>query len=361
MQSINEVAEKTLHKAGRSRKAKNPVPWWTQEYQEAVRERNKYRNRLSRHFKKEDLDLYLKKKAYAQKVKRETQKAYWSKYCQSLNRLTNLGKVWEMVKGVQRSNSKKYTFSNLITEDKKPIQNTQQKADLIAKAFKSIDCRVDEEEIGRRNEFEKEILNTIEDSYRSYSPLNEEFTHKELIAAIKDMKNSTAGSDGIRAIMIQHLPESALKLILLLFNEIWNSSIFPSEWYRVIQIPILKPDKDPTNPLSYRPISLTPTFSKLMERLVKQRLMWFMERNSILTPLQSGFRKNRSTVDQLLRLETDIQKGLVNKEYTIVIFIDLEKAYDLLWRKGIVYKCFQFDIKGKVLRWINTFFKRSIL
>ena len=117
------------------------------------------------------------------------------------------------------------------------------------------------------------------------------------------------------------LPESALKLILLLFNEIWNSSIFPSEWYRVIQIPILKPDKDPTNPLSYRPISLTPTFSKLMERMVKQRLMWFMERNSILTPLQSGFRKNRSTVDQLLRLETDIQKGLVNKEYTIVIFI----------------------------------------
>ena len=119
VQSINEVAEKTLHKAGRSRKAKNPVPWWTQEYQEAVRERNKYRNRLSRHFKKEDLDAYQKKKAYAQKVKRKPQKAYWSKYCQSLNRLTNLGKVWEMVKGVQRSNSKKFTFSNLITEDKK--------------------------------------------------------------------------------------------------------------------------------------------------------------------------------------------------------------------------------------------------
>ena len=70
---------------------------------------------------------------------------------------------------------------------------------------------------------------------------------------------------------------------------IWNSSIFPAEWYHVIQIPILKPGKDPTNPSSYRTISLTPTFSKLMERMVQNRLVWFMERNDIMTPLQSVF------------------------------------------------------------------------
>ena len=131
--------------------------------------------------------------------------------------------------------------------------------------------------------------------------------------------------------------------------------MLPYQWSEAIQIPILKKGKDDSNPLSYRPVSLTPVLCKLMERLIKNRMTWYMEKNEIITPIQSGFRKKRSTIDQIIRLETDIHKGMINREYTVVLFLDLEKAYDAVWRQGIVSKIYELGFKGKILRWINAF------
>ena len=64
--------------------------------------------------------------------------------------------------------------------------------------------------------------------------------------------------------------------------------------------------------------------------------MWFLETNNILTNIQFGFRKNRSTTDQLVRLETFIRDAFVNKEHAVSIFFDLEKAYDTTWKYGIL-------------------------
>ena len=66
-------------------------------------------------------------------------------------------------------------------------------------------------------------------------------------------------------------------------------------------LPHLKPNKNAANPDSYRPISLTSTMCKVIERLVTNRLQWFVEKNNLLSNNQSGFRKNRSTVDQILK------------------------------------------------------------
>ena len=63
-------------------------------------------------------------------------------------------------------------------------------------------------------------------------------------------------------------------------------------------------------------------------------------------------------MDQIIRLETDIHKAMLNKEYTIVVFLDLEKAYDLLWRKGIIYKMYEARLRGKILKWVEAFFSR---
>ena len=77
-----------------------------------------------------------------------------------------------------------------------------------------------------------------------------------------------------------------------------------------------------------------------MERMVKNRLTWFIEKYDIITPLQSDFRKERSTMDQIIKLETDFQKALLNKEYTLVLFLDLEKAYTKYYgEKELYIKC----------------------
>ena len=67
-----------------------------------------------------------------------------------------------------------------------------------------------------------------------------------------------------------------------------------------------------------------------------KRLVWFLDTNNILTHIQCGFRKNCSTIDQLVRLDTLIRDAFVNKEHAVSVFFDLEKAYDTTWKYGIL-------------------------
>ena len=87
---------------------------------------------------------------------------------------------------------------------------------------------------------------------------------------------------------------------------IWASGEIPECWKEATVIPISKPDKDSKNPSNYRPISLMSCVCKTMERMIDARLVWFLEKNNVLTKYQSGFEKGLTTTDQLIRLESFI-------------------------------------------------------
>ena len=124
--------------------------------------------------------------------------------------------------------------------------------------------------------------------------------------------------------------------MLFLFNEIFSGKqSFPSTWRKATVIPISKPGKDPLNPNNYRPIALTSCLCKVMERMVNNRLVWYLEVNEILTKFQAGFRKNRSANDQLVRFESLLRDAFINKDHVVSIFFDLEKAYDTAWKHGV--------------------------
>ena len=92
-----------------------------------------------------------------------------------------------------------------------------------------------------------------------------------------------------------------------------------------------------------------------MERMINTRLVWFLETNNILCNIQCGFRKNRSTIDQLVRLETFIRDALVNKEHAVSVFFDLEKAYDTTWKYGILKDLHNVGLKGYLPNFIKNF------
>ena len=68
--------------------------------------------------------------------------------------------------------------------------------------------------------------------------------------------------------------------------------------------------------------------------MINTRLVYYLESNNLISPVQSGFRSERSTNDNLIRLETFIRDAFIKKEYAV--FFDLEKAYDTTWRYGIL-------------------------
>ena len=125
----------------------------------------------------------------------------------------------------------------------------------------------------------------------------------------------------------------------------------------IVVLPIAKPGKDITYRNNYRPIALTSCICNTMERMINKRLVSFLKTNNILTNSQCGFRKNRSTIDQFVRLETFIRDDFVNKEHAISVLFDLEKAYDTCstWKYGILKDLHNIALKGHLPNFIKTF------
>ena len=138
------------------------------------------------------------------------------------------------------------------------------------------------------------------------------------------------------------------------------NGILPKAWKHAIILPIAKPGKDSSVPSNYRPISLTNVLCKTMEKLVTNRLTWYLESNDLLNNAQTGFRKGRSTVDQVIKLQDRINKYIRNKGYSLGVFLDFEKAYDMLWRPGLLNKLKSMHINGCMFQWIIDFVSERI-
>ncbi|GBM21224.1 putative RNA-directed DNA polymerase from transposon X-element [Araneus ventricosus] len=169
-------------------------------------------------------------------------------------------------------------------------------------------------------------------SSRQSFPYNCEFKMFELQTALSQAHDSSPGPDGIAYNMLRHLDAVSLSNLLHLFNRVWREQSFPRQWQEAVVIPILKPGKDPANPLHYRPIALTSVLCKTLERMVNARLVFELEKQGCIPSLQSGFRRGRSTFDNIVHLETQIRNAFVRRNHLVSIFFDVKKAYDRTWR-----------------------------
>ena len=108
-------------------------------------------------------------------------------------------------------------------------------------------------------------------------------------------------------------------------NEIWRTGKFLEDCHKAVTIPIPKPGKDKTEATNYRPIALTSCICKTMERIINDKLVWFLESNNLISGNQAGFRKNYSTNDHLVRLESFIRDAFIKKEIVSQYFLILKR------------------------------------
>ena len=199
---------------------------------------------------------------------------------------------------------------------------------------------------------EKIKLNFTSSNTEEYNSL---FNITELKDTIAVSKDTATGPDDIHYQMLKHLPETALETLLHIFNSIWTTGVLPESWRLATIIPISKPGKDHAEPTNYRPIALTSCLCKTLERMINKRLVWYLESNNLITKFQSGFRAERSTNDNLVRLETFIRDAFIKREHVVAVFFDLEKAYDTTWRYGILKDLHNFGLKGRLPNFIKSF------
>ena len=241
-----------------------------------------------------------------------------------------------------------------IKVDDKTYESKEEIANILGRTFKSNSSSVNYNPQFKRHkqETEMEELNFETDTNENY---NLPFTISELENSLKNAHDSAAGADEVHYQLLKHLPRISLQTLLNIFNRIWEEGTFPESWTKATIIPIPKPNKDHTNPTNYRPIALTSCLCKTMERMINNRLNFYLESNNIISEHQSGFRKNRSTTDQLVRLESYIRNAFVKKQHVVAIFFDLEKAYDTTWKHGILKDIHKIGLKGNLPKFISNF------
>lgn len=352
---VNSIADQTIPKTKNSR-IKISVPYWTDKCKEAVKHRKTALKNSRTTNKLKDFIAYKECRAKATKTIKAEQKAHWESYCDSLTDHTKLSSVWKMAKKMA---GKKATTSvpNLKVFGNTAVTNLE-KAEALAAHFSSVSSEKNYPEtfMRRKHKFEARYAHKEPYFYQQTDYLNDTFDYHELTSAITSAKKGSApGADNICYEFLKHLSATACRYLLNIYNDLWKTKTFINEWRNSIVIPILKTGEDPTNPNSYRPIALTSVLCKIFERLVTNRLTYYVEKERLLNPSQTGFRKNRNTINQLIRLHDDAYKSVNTKSITRAIFLDFSKAFDMLWTEGLLYKLKQLKLHGNIYHFIRNF------
>ena len=296
--------------------------WWSAEVEEAVSERRKAF--AAAHRSDEDCQAYISASRRASSVIAKAKAEAWQTTCSSLSPRSNPKSVHSLLRSIAGSSSSSPNFPSCsFPRELASVYAAYLRSHFSVSQPKTLRSRAR----GYLTELHRATY-PVESHLSFCSP----FSPAEFLAAASNLSSSTAtGPDKVAYPMLKHLPCSGMDFLLHIFNLSWSSHFFPSIWKTSSIIPIHKMGKPLDSPASFRSISLTSCVSKLFERIILSRLLFFLESNSILSPRQAGFRPGRSTLDQILYLSQSISDGF-NKprpgSRTILSTIDFSKAFD---------------------------------
>ena len=183
------------------------------------------------------------------------------------------------------------------------------------------------------------------------SPTNE----LEITTIIQSIKpKPSSGYDGLSNKLIQDLHAEISLPLSIIFNKSLEEGVFPDSMKPADVTPLFK-SKDWTNKTNYRPISLLLTISKVLEKIMYKRTYNFLDFNGLIYRSQYGFRSNYSCELAACELLGEIVKGKENKKHTLVMYLDLSKAFDTLDHKIFYMKLEWYSIQGPALNWFKNY------
>ena len=168
----------------------------------------------------------------------------------------------------------------------------------------------------------------------------------EIIRTVQNCKNKTSTDfSDISMSLLKKVISKIVKPFAHICNVSFQTGVFPNKMKIAKVIPLYKSGEKNifTN---YRPISLLPQFSKILEKLYNNRLDKFLNKCNILSPSQYGFRSSMSTTEALLDLVEEITTSLEQNKYTIGVFIDLKKAFDTVDHDVLCKKLHFYGLRG---------------
>ena len=323
----------------RAIKSKRNVPWITSE----IRKLFHKRKRLWKKAKSTQLESdWNKYKVLRNKVKSELSKGYY-RHVHLLVESKNPKRFWSFIKSKTKNKSIPLTMKWNDRDIK--ASSGKEKAELCNNFFASIfsstsDFSVDAQPLHLHTD------NVIADLV--YSGANVE----KLLLGLNT--NKATGPDGVTARLLCEAAPSISSSLSRLFNMSLKKGKLPCDRKCANVTPVYKKGEKElvTN---YRAISLTSLVVKTMEKLVTNHILSYLEDHTLLSPHQYGFRAGLSCTSQLIHLFHTWASTLDKGKTSDVVFLDFEKAFDLVQHVHLYLKLQQYGIRGQILEWLSDF------
>ena len=164
----------------------------------------------------------------------------------------------------------------------------------------------------------------------------------------------SAGVDNINSYVIKLILDRISGTLTHIINSSLEQEIFPDRWKKAIIKPIPKVNV-PLAANDFRPISLLPTLSKILEKVVNIQIVEYLVNKELLDPYQSAYKKRHSTLTALLKLNEDIFEALDDSEVTLLVLLDFSKAFDTVNHKLLLAKLDILGFQGGVCNWIHSY------
>ena len=347
-EAILKAAKKCIPRGCRA----NYKPFWNNNLAQAVKKREAARKIYMENPSQENRKEYMRNSALSKKEILSSKRTKFQQTCENIDLAKEGTKAWSLLRNLN-GETKKQNPKPILNEGNS-IADDQKKAENHNKFFASIN------KSNKLTEEDEKIINDLKCKEKLPGPsinlFDEKFSNSELRTAMRKLKpRKSPGPDGLLNEMLTHLGTEGKRVILCLINMTWSKGELPKSWKIAIVKPLLKKGKPAEEISSYRPISLTSCLGKLAERMINARLYWWLETNQILNVHQAGFRKGQRTEDLLFRMTQQIIDGFHQKKSTVGIFVDLQQAYDRVWRNGLFMKMQESGIHGNLYRWIKDF------
>lgn len=180
-------------------------------------------------------------------------------------------------------------------------------------------------------------------------------TPEEIVELAKSIKNKqSSGEDEIPASIVKYCIHEIKNVLSYIVNHSFKQGTFPQKLKLAVIKPLLKAG-NPEDMNNYRQVSLLPSFSKLFELAICQRVMRFLWESNVFSDTQHGYLAGRSTQTAIFDFTQSIIGYLEKNKLALGIFLDLSKAYDLLNREYLVRKLYSYGIRGKANEWFQSY------
>ena len=315
---------------------KSATPWITDEILEKMDERDGCKDKFSKTGENKYWDAYKFLRNKVTSMMRTSQKKVFNECIN--NKISNSQDFYKAAKKLH------------VIPDKKSKSTFSFSPDSLNKAFTS----------NNNKKLNEDFINSrIANLYKKTSPCIHKFTfqpisEEDVIKIVKSIKSKSSGIDGINIATINLFLPRISSLLTHILNVSFESNTFPERWKKALITPIPKCEV-PLVESDFRPISLLPTFSKILEKAANVQIVAYLLKYDLLDPYQSAYKKNHSTFTALLKITDDILDSIDDSNITLLIFLDFSKAFDTVNHRILIEKLKILGFQNDTCQWINSY------